>query len=181
MPCPTCGSKDVIPLTLRSFDHLCGAAKLCEACNTVFLVADEAALPKPLRKKQKADWEGIQKAVYDALDEIRFHPVINDFLDRDGVDSQTWYRDSGEILERLVTGLIPAIRALDLSCYVCSVARKGCVVSASVHPSKDEAIKEADLCGGEHFNPGEDDIVVFEIGPDGSGEEIYGFCEKEGD
>ena len=51
MPCPTCGTEDVTPLTLTEFDNLAGAAKVCEDCSTVFLVVDEARLPAALRDR----------------------------------------------------------------------------------------------------------------------------------
>ena len=47
-----------------------------------------------------------QEQIYDALDRIRSHPVINDFLYQNGVDSERWYQDSGRILENLAACLI---------------------------------------------------------------------------
>jgi len=110
MPCPTCGSERVVPLTIRRFENLCGAAKVCADCNEVFLVAQETCLPLPLRKAAVAGWEDIQTTIYESLDCIREHPVINDFLSKDGVDSVTWYRDSGKVLETMVAQLAPAFR-----------------------------------------------------------------------
>ncbi len=71
-----------------------------------------AALAKVHTGCRKAkDWSKIEEAIYDALDEIRFHPVIADHLNRDGVDSVRWYKDSGRILEQLVIRLIFRVRA----------------------------------------------------------------------
>ena len=48
----------------------------------------------------------VHEKIYDALDLIRYHPVINDYLYQDGVDSERWYRDSEEVLENLAARLI---------------------------------------------------------------------------
>ena len=52
-------------------------------------------------------WRQIHEDIYDALDLIRFHPMIADYLNmRD--DSVKWYKYSGRILERLVRKLLSA-------------------------------------------------------------------------
>jgi len=83
---------------------------VCADCNEVFLVAQEACLPLPLRKAAVAGWKDIETTIYESLDCIREHPVINDLLSKDGVDSETWYRDSGKVLEAMVAQLAPAFR-----------------------------------------------------------------------
>ena len=68
---------------------------------------DAIARADAARKEAKRDRRRIQKTIYDALDNIRFHPVVADYLGRDEVDSERWYKDSWRILEGLVARLLP--------------------------------------------------------------------------
>lgn len=62
------------------------------------------------RKQPRRNWEADRERIYDALDKIRFHPVVADYLSSDGVDSVKWYKDAGRILEWLVKRLQPGSR-----------------------------------------------------------------------
>jgi len=57
------------------------------------------------RKKARKLARACQEAIYDALDKIRFHPVIADHLNKSD-DSVKWYKASGRVLERLVSRLL---------------------------------------------------------------------------
>ena len=86
---------------------------LPDDCQALEEVVEEfpAALAKVHTGCRKAkDWNKIEEAIYDALDEIRFHPAIAEHLNREGVDSVRWYRDAGRILEQLVIRLIFKVR-----------------------------------------------------------------------
>ena len=168
MNCPDCGSDKITPLTLQQFDNLRGAAKVCDSCLTAFLIVQGASVPEPLRKEAIAQWHHIQTAIYETLDQIRCHPVINDFLYREGVESEVWYRDAGTVLERLVSQLIPDLRIRGGTLFVGVVVRDGLLSHAFVASTREEAVKDARICGTEHFNAETDEISVFEIGQDGS-------------
>ena len=65
-------------------------------------------------KKARGNWPQIREDIYDALDKIRFHPVIAEYLNKRD-DSVKWYKDSGRILERLVVRLITSRKARSAS------------------------------------------------------------------
>ena len=60
MPCPTCGSDEVVPLVLRRFDGLAGAVRLCAECRDVLLIASEARLPDALADVQVRGWKAVR-------------------------------------------------------------------------------------------------------------------------
>ena len=180
MNCPNCGSDKITPLTLRQFDNLHGAAKVCESCQTVFLIVQDASVPVPLCKEAIVLWEHIQTAIYEALDQIRCHPVINDFLYQDGVDSEVWYRDAGEVLERLVPQLVPNLRNLGDTLYAGVIVRGGTASYTFIDATLEEAVKDARICGAQSFDAETDDIVVFKIGRDGScREKVYDYGKEQ--
>ena len=57
------------------------------------------------RKRARKLTRACQEVIYDALDKIRFHPVIAEHLNKRD-DSVKWYKDSGRVLERLVSRLL---------------------------------------------------------------------------
>ena len=182
MNCPNCGSDKITPLTLQQFDNLHGAAKVCESCLTAFLIVQDASVPDPIRKEAIVLWKHIQTAVYETLDQIRCHPVINDFLYQEGVDSEVWYRDGGEVLERLVSQLVPNLRSLGDIRYVGVIVRGGTASYAFIDATLEEAVKDARICGTQSFDAETDDIVVFKIGKDGScGEKVYDYGKEQED
>jgi hypothetical protein len=112
MPCPTCGADDVTPLTLTRFEGLAGAAKVCEECHAVFLVADEARLPGPLRRKQIAGWKAVRAVLGEAIDVLVDHPVTREFFSREDCETDVWRRDAEDAMEHAVTALVPILRQL---------------------------------------------------------------------
>ncbi len=110
MPCPTCGSEDTIPLTLKSFDNFAGAARVCEDCQAVYLVANDAFLPKPLRNRQVFGWAAVRAVLGEAVDAITRHPVVRDHLARPGAESDIFRRDALELIETAVAALVPILR-----------------------------------------------------------------------
>ncbi len=112
MQCPRCGTDDVTPLTLRRFDGLTGAVKVCSECNAVFLVADEAQLPASICRKQIAGWKAVRAVFGEAIDALVDHPVTREFLSREDCETDVWRRDAIDTMERAVTALVPILRQL---------------------------------------------------------------------
>ena len=117
MPCPTCGTEDVTPLTLTDFDGLAGAARVCEECRTVFLVVDEARLPAALRAsstrdRQIAGWEAVRAVLRETVDARVDHPTTRKFFSREDVEADVWRRDALDVIERAVAALVPTLRDL---------------------------------------------------------------------
>ena len=115
MTCPTCGSEDTIPLTLTTFDDLAGAARCCEECQTVYLVVNDAFLPKPLRERQIAGWKAVRAVLDDALDTIADHPVTRRLFSDPYTEKDVWHRDALATLERAVAALAPVLKGSDES------------------------------------------------------------------
>jgi hypothetical protein len=112
MPCPTCGADDVTPLTLTRFEGLAGAAKVCEECHAVFLVADEARLPASLRRSQISGWEAVRAVLRESVDALLEHPVVRDHFVREDTETDVWRRDALDAMERAVAALVPILRRL---------------------------------------------------------------------
>ena len=117
MPCPTCGTEDVTPLTLTEFDNLAGAAKVCEECRTVFLVVDEARLPVALRapptgNRQIAGWKAVRAVLCEVLDALVDHPVTREFFSRSDTETAVWRCSAHRAMERAVAALTPTLRGL---------------------------------------------------------------------
>ncbi len=112
MPCPTCGTEDVTPLTLTEFDDLAGAAKVCEECRTVFLIVDEARLPVALLDRQIAGWTAVRAVLYEVLDALVDHPVTREFLSRSDTETAVWRCSTLRAMERAVAALVPTLRGL---------------------------------------------------------------------
>lgn len=112
MPCPTCGSEDTIPLTLKAFDNLAGAARCCEECQTVYLVVNDASLPSALRDRQIKSWQAVRAVLDDAVDALTQHPVTRRLFSDPHTDDDAWRRAAMETLEHAVAALAPVIRAL---------------------------------------------------------------------
>ncbi len=112
MPCPTCGTEDVTPLTLTEFDNLAGAAKVCEECRTVFLVVDEARLPAALLERQIAGWKAVRAVLCETLDTFIDHPVTRGFFSRSDSETAVWRCSALRAMERAVAALVPILRGL---------------------------------------------------------------------
>ncbi len=112
MPCPTCGTEDVTPLTLTEFDGLSGAAKVCEECRTVFLVVDEARLPVALLDRQIAGWTAVRAVLYGVLDDLVDHPVTREFFSRSDMETAVWRCAALVAMECAVATLVPILRGL---------------------------------------------------------------------
>ena len=113
MPCPTCGSEDTVPLTLKSFDNLAGAARVCEDCEAVYLVANDASLPKPLRNRQVFGWAAVRAVLKESVAAITRHPVVRDHIARPGAEGDIFRRDALELIETAVAAVAPIIKQLD--------------------------------------------------------------------
>jgi hypothetical protein len=113
MTCPTCGSEETIPLTLTTFDDLAGAARCCEECQTVYLVVNDAFLPKPLRERQLFGWRAVRAVLGEAVDAIASHPVVKDRLTRPGAEADIFRRDVQEIIETAVAAVAPILKETD--------------------------------------------------------------------
>ncbi len=112
MPCPTCGSDEVVPLVLRRFDGLAGAVKLCAECREVFLVASEARLPDALADVQVRGWNAVRALLAEAVDAVADHPAVRGHLARSDVEADVFHRDALEAMEHAVAALAPMIRTL---------------------------------------------------------------------
>lgn len=115
MPCPTCGSEETIPLTLTTFDDLANAARCCEECQTVYLVVNEAFLPKTLRERQIVGWKAVRTVLDDALGTITDHPVTRRLFADPYTETDVWHRDALATLERAVATLAPVLKGADES------------------------------------------------------------------
>ncbi len=113
MPCPTCGSESTVPLTLTTFEDLAGAARCCEECQTVYLVVNDAFLPKPLRERQLFGWRAVRAVLGEAVDAIAHHPAVRDHLTRPCVEADVFRRDVQEIIETAVAAVAPILKETD--------------------------------------------------------------------
>jgi hypothetical protein len=113
MPCPICGSDAVSPLTIRSLDHLAGAGRLCGDCQAVWLVAQDTAVPEPLRVRVRNGWTTIHAQLKVAADALTDHPAIREAVGRHGFDRDAWRRGVLGMLERTVAVLVPTIREIE--------------------------------------------------------------------
>jgi len=113
MPCPTCGSEDTVPLTLKTIDDLAGAARVCEECQTVYLIVNEAFLPRPLRERQVFGWRAVRAVLGEAADAIARHPAVREHLARPGAESDIFRRDALELIETAVAAVAPILKATD--------------------------------------------------------------------
>ena len=113
MPCPTCGSEETIPLTLKKFDNFAGAARVCEDCQAVYLIANDAFLPKPLRNKQILDWAAVRAVLQESIAAICRHPVLRDHLAQPDVESDIFRRDAMELVETAVAAVAPILKQTD--------------------------------------------------------------------
>jgi len=113
MPCPTCGSEATIPLTLKTFDNLAGAARVCEDCQAVYLVANDALLPEPLRNRQVFGWAAVRAVLQESVAAICRHPVVRDHLAQPGAESDIFRRDALELVETAVVAVAPILKQID--------------------------------------------------------------------
>ncbi len=115
MPCPTCGSEDTIPLTLTTFDDLAGAARVCEECQAVYLVVNDALLPKALRDRQVRGWKAVRAVLDEAVDALMDHPVTRRLFADPYTDKDAWHRAAMETLESAVAAVAPILKGADES------------------------------------------------------------------
>ncbi len=109
MPCPTCGSHEIVPLVLRRFDGLAGAVRLCAECREVFLVASEARLPDALTDVQVRGWKAVRALLAEAVEAITDHPAIREHLARPEVEADVFRRDALQAVEAAVSVAVPII------------------------------------------------------------------------
>ena len=113
MPCPTCGSEDTVPLTLTRFADLAGAARVCEECQCVYLVVNDASLPSVLCERQVFGWRAVRAVLGEAVDAIADHPAVRERLARPDVEADVFRRDALEALEHAVAALAPILKGAD--------------------------------------------------------------------
>src|SRR5512135_649522 len=110
MDCPICGSDMISPLTIRSLDHLAGAGRLCGECQAVWLVAQDTAVPEPLRARVRNGWKTIHAQLKVAADALADLPAMRELAGQKKLARDAWRRGVLEILERTVAALVPTIR-----------------------------------------------------------------------
>ncbi len=112
MPCPTCGSDEVVLLVLRRFDDLAGAVKLCAECREVFLVASDTRLPDALADAQVRGWQTVRAILAEAVDAIADHPAVRGHLARPGTEPDVFRHDALAAVEAAVSAAVPVIGEL---------------------------------------------------------------------
>jgi len=113
MPCPTCGSEDTVPLTLKTVDDLAGSARVCEECQTVYLIVNDAFLPPALRDRQIRGWKAVRAVLDEAVDALTQHPVTRRMFSDPRTDDDAWRRAAAEALEHAIAVLAPILRGTD--------------------------------------------------------------------